>query len=325
METNILGQENVISSLNKFLQQPSHIFLVGPSGCGKTTLAKDFLTSYFKKHGLAPSLTQANEWILPLSSEQDRGIHRVRDTITEFVRRAPLKKGIFRFVLLDDVDSFPDISQQALRRPMEQYAHLTKFLFISQQKKDLIAPLQSRCVILTLLPLEFNTYGTTLLKRIGFSPTNITQQLVNWLSTVSLGNTADFIHQAQLLHTIFGDKTLSIDEIRSICDIPPYELYLPLIKSFLEKDNEKVVEHLMTIWKAGYSFEDIFTNIYAISELFGVYTPSKSFALHCVLIKAWTYYCQSRISFLDILELFLCDSIDVSRDTAKRISRGNPA
>lgn len=305
METNILGQEQVIDSLTKFLKQPAHIFLTGPSGCGKTTLAKDFLTSYFKQHGLAPSLTQANEWILPLSSEQDRGIHRVRDTITEFVRRAPLKKGVYRFVLLDDVDSFPDISQQALRRPMEQFAHLTKFLFISQQKKDLIPPLQSRCVILTLLPLEFNVYGRTLLRRIGFSDANITSQLINWLSTVSLSNTADFIHQGQLLHTIFGNKLLSVDEIRSICDIPPYELYLPLIKAFLENNKDTVLQHLMTIWKAGYSFEDIFTNIYAISELFGVYTPSKSFSLHCVLIKAWTYYCQSRISFLDILELFL--------------------
>jgi len=304
MESSLLGQESSIKILTQFLKNPLHIFLLGPSGCGKTTLAKEFLTSYYKQYNLKPSFTQSNEWILPLSSEQDRGIHRVRDTITEFVRRAPLLKGVYRFVLLDDVDSLPDISQQALRRPMEQYDHLTKFLFISQEKKDLIPPLQSRCVHITLLPLQFNHYGPILLKRIGFSDSSVTPQLVNWLSTVSLGNTADFIHQAFLLFTIFGNKPLNNEEIRSICDIPPYELYLPLIKAFLEKDETLTLHHIMNIWKSGYSFEDIFTNIYAISELFGVYTPSKSFALHTLLIKAWTYYCQSRISFLDILDLF---------------------
>lgn len=304
MESIILGQETSINTLTKFLKNPPHIFLTGPSGCGKTTLAKEFLISYYKQFNLSPSFSETNEWILPLSSEQDRGIHRVRDTITEFVRRASMRKGIYRFVLLDDVDSLPDISQQALRRPMEQYDHLTKFLFISQQKKDLIPPIQSRCVSIPLLPLQFNYYGNILLQRIGFSEASITKSLLNWLSTVSLGNTADFLHQAFLLFTIFGDKKLTNEEIRSICDMPPYELYLPLIKAYLEKNNELVLENIMIIWKSGYSFEDIFTNIYAISELFGVYTPSKSFALHSLLIRAWTFYCQSRISFLDILELF---------------------
>ena len=307
METAILGQDASINSLNKFLKKPPHIFLIGPSGCGKTSLAKEFLKSYYKQHNLAPSLTQTNDWILHLSSEQDRGIHRVRDTITEFVRRASLLKNVYRFVLLDDVDSLPDISQQALRRPMEQYDHLTKFLFISQEKKDLIPPLQSRCVPIILLPLQFNYYGPMLLKRVGFSESSINQQVINWLSSISLGNTADFLHQARLLFTIFGDKNLKNEDIRSICDVPPYELYLPLITAYLDKNKEKILENIMIIWKAGYSFEDIFTNIYAISELFGVYTPDKSFLLHNLLIKGWTYYCQSRISFLDILELFLHD------------------
>jgi hypothetical protein len=307
METAILGQETSIESLNKFLLNPPHIFLIGQSGSGKTTLAKEFLKSYYKQHDLAPSLTQTNDWILHLSSEQDRGIHRVRDTITEFVRRAGLINNVYRFVLIDDVDSLPDISQQALRRPMEQYDHLTKFLFISQQKKDLIPPLQSRCVPIVLLPLQFNIYGPDLLQRIGFSKSSITPQMINWLSTISLGNTADFLHQSKLLFTIFGDKPLKNEEIKLICDVPPYEIYLPLIKAYLDKNKDEILTNIMIIWKAGYSFEDIFTNIYAISELFGVYSPDKSFLLHGVLIKALTYYCQSRISFLDILELFFPD------------------
>ena len=97
------------------------------------------------------------EIFLWLRSDVDRGIKTIREKLADFTRGAPKKRGILRWVIIDDADTLPEVSQQALRRPMEQYAHLTCFLFIAKNMECLIHALQSRCqpVCFSPTPLEF--------------------------------------------------------------------------------------------------------------------------------------------------------------------------
>ena len=56
-------------------------------------------------------------------------------------------------IVIDDADTLPLISQQALRRPMETFNHLTRFIFASRHAGHLIEPLRSRCLTLELEPI----------------------------------------------------------------------------------------------------------------------------------------------------------------------------
>ena len=124
LASKLLGQEESIELLNKVIADPPHLFFSGPYGCGKTTLMREFLAAYFRLKGLTPSA----ESVLWLSSEQDRGIHCVRQSVAEFVRHSSATPGVYRWIVVDDADSLPIISQQALRRPMETHSHTTRFL-----------------------------------------------------------------------------------------------------------------------------------------------------------------------------------------------------
>jgi DNA polymerase III delta prime subunit len=115
LETSLLGQEDALEILEKVLHDPPHLFFSGGYGSGKTTLLNDFLKAYYKPHGISPT---NSEWTLWLSSEQDRGIHCVRQSVAEFVRHTSAREGVYRWIIVDDADSLPMISQQALRRPM---------------------------------------------------------------------------------------------------------------------------------------------------------------------------------------------------------------
>ena len=133
METKIIGQDALLSTLNSIIDNPPHIYLTGPHGCGKTTVAKDFIRTYFLNHKVDP--TDPN-YIMELSSEKDRGMATVRTKLADFTREAPIVSGIYRWVLIDDADTLPVMSQQALRRPMEQYSHLTRFFFITSKPQN---------------------------------------------------------------------------------------------------------------------------------------------------------------------------------------------
>ena len=139
--TSLVGQESVWKECINQFDTPTHIFITGPAGYGKTTLMREFLQTYAKQK----NRPQAHLWgletmdeCLLLGPDQDRGIQTIRGQVSLFIRQMSLGNDIYRWVIIDDVDTFPHISQQALRRPMESYSHITRFLFIGTSEEDLI-------------------------------------------------------------------------------------------------------------------------------------------------------------------------------------------
>jgi DNA polymerase III delta prime subunit len=147
-ENPLIGQDSLFQIIRDSYDNIPHIFVTGPPGCGKTSFLYQALAMIQKE---APFSVDQILW---LSSEKDRGIHTIREKVTEFCKRSARTPTSLRWVVIDDADSLPLISQQALRRPMEQYVHLTRFLFAGRHASHLIDPLRSRCLHLEMEPLS---------------------------------------------------------------------------------------------------------------------------------------------------------------------------
>ena len=159
MNTQILGQEEAIEICTRALTHPTHLFFYGAHGMGKTTLAADFLDTYARLNNIEP---RDPNYFLFLTADVDRGIHTIRAKLADFTRGAQHRPGILRWVFLDDADSLPEVSQQALRRPMEQYNHLTCFIFATKSSECLIPALQSRCQPVRIYPVNLQNHMQTI-------------------------------------------------------------------------------------------------------------------------------------------------------------------
>jgi DNA polymerase III delta prime subunit len=301
METELIGQSESITILNQTLQDPPHLFFTGGYGCGKTTIMNNFLKAYYNKYNI---VNPGPEWILWLSSDQDRGIHCVRQSVAEFVRHAPsANKEIYRWIICDDADSLPIISQQALRRPMETHKHITRFIFCSRYTSDLIQPLRSRCLHIELeviSPLELLSHfkAQLTMNHLEFDPQAI-MTLLNLCQTPT-----DLRRIIALLGTQYTDPIkITPDQILDTFGSPSYSLCISLIRNFLKDNYEECIDIFFKIWKTGISYEDFLNELNSTLRQLGYLPSKKSQQLHELILKGWMYFAQGKTHSLDMLRL----------------------
>lgn len=301
-KTKLLGQESIEEIFNKIIDDNDipHIFLTGMYGSGKTTLCKEFINYYYKKY----NIKDKSKWIMNLSSEKDRGIHCVRQNVTEFVHHTSAKEGTYRWIIVDDADSLPIISQQALRRPMETHAHTTRFFFCSRYPSDLISPLMSRCLhieIETLSPIDLININLEKNKAsFTISPNGLTFLFVLSQSSSQLES------MIKILSNYYRDKTiLNIEDINHLFGSPSYYSSTKILEAIINKDEKELLALFFKIWSTGISYEDFLYELNSCIKQLGILEPEINQVLYYKIMKGWIQFAQGKTHSFDILRLLI--------------------
>lgn len=144
----IAGQNEIISRLKAYskIKSVPHLMFAGPAGTGKTTsalaLAKEIFNETWKQN------------LMELNASDERGIGIIRGKIKYFARTAPMGKSKFKIIFLDEADSLTPDAQAALRRTMEKYTHICRFILSVNYSSKIIEPIQSRCTVFRFRPIK---------------------------------------------------------------------------------------------------------------------------------------------------------------------------
>lgn len=302
--TTLVGQDSVWNECMNQFDTPSHIFITGSAGCGKTTMVRELLQTYAKKKKRpTPPLwgVESIDECMLLGPDLDRGIQTIRGQVSLFIRQMSLGKGIYRWIIIDDVDTFPHISQQALRRPMESYSHITRFLFIGTSEEDLIPALRSRCIHISMNPMDTISCKIPLLNTVRMpSPSNFTDEMWSWIINISGNNISDLIRLLKLIRDIHVTlkEEITIQRVRILCSAPFYVDFIPLLTAMSSNDAVAAIKSLLYIWKRGYAYEDILESFQVINQLFGNSQFKDNILIHKFLIHSWISYCKGNTSIL---------------------------
>lgn len=307
MET-LFGYEEVDKELRRFITKPGHIFLLGGAGSGKTSIVNNFLKEYFTHHygsSVESVDTAMKNDVFFMNSNQDRGIHTVRNILLDYVRQPTTKPGTVRWIIIDHLESFPELSQQALRRPMELYSHVACFIFIGTSRAHLIPPLLSRCRNIELPCIQLELIAHQILKKYGADKVDISPDSLNWLISHSAGVIREFCQYVQLIVNYIKDttppKSKIHDIILEICSIPSFEVYLPLISSILKHDKIDAVKNLTRLWILGESFEDVFDTVKKMTDMIGYTSFESGLEIYSFLMKGWVQYSQGYTTYRSLL------------------------
>jgi DNA polymerase III delta prime subunit len=124
------------------LKMPNHLIFHGNSGIGKTSTA----------------LALAKE----LSPDDHVVINASKDNSVDFINNYLLRcmcaslSRTKRIIILDEADQLTEKAQTSLRRPLEEYAHISSIIFTYNYTDKIIEPLKSRCFQFDFNISDFN-------------------------------------------------------------------------------------------------------------------------------------------------------------------------
>jgi replication factor C small subunit len=133
----VINQEHVVDRLKSFVKNKTipHMIFAGPPGTGKTCCAIAIAREIFGKNW-RQNFQETN-------ASDMRGIDVIRTRIKNFSRTRPIGSS-FKIIFLDEGDALTSDAQNALRRLMEVYSNVTRFIISCNYSSNIISPIQSR-------------------------------------------------------------------------------------------------------------------------------------------------------------------------------------
>ena len=178
----VAGQDEIIERLKAYVKTKNvpHLIFAGPAGTGKTTSALALARELF-----------GETWMQnfhELNASDERGIGVVRGKIKDFARTAPIGKTPFKIVFLDEADSLTTDAQSALRRTIEKYTHICRFILSVNYSSKIIEPIQSRCTVFRFNPIKADDIKKYMCKIASAEKLEITPDGLETLVFISRGD-----------------------------------------------------------------------------------------------------------------------------------------
>ena len=255
--------EKVMSVLQTLLEiDDLNVLFVGAGGSGKTTLLYSLIREYygFSKNSGIPETN-----ILFINNLKEQGIHFYRNEMKTFCQSHCSIYGKKKMIVIDDIDTINEQSQQVFRNYIDKYKNNINFISVCTNIQKVIESIQSRVHIIQLSCPSEDDISNIMNYIIMQENLTITDEAKSYLLTISNHSLRILINYLEKIY-IYG-QPVDVETCKSLCSTIPMKIFENYI-GFLQKGNlSQAIYILYDIYDQGYSVIDILDYLYTFIKL----------------------------------------------------------
>ena len=283
-----------------------NISLIGDAGTGKTALITSIINEYYYDNphpdfaymSLSKKKQLVSDNVMTINSLKDQGIHFYRNDVKLFCQTKSSMPNRKKIVILDDIDTINDQSQQVFRNCLDKYQNNVHFISSCVNIQKVLDSLQSRQTIVKLKHIEKENMVKILLnvtKKEGIEIDNDAIPFVLSLCNHSVRVLLNYLEKFKLL-----DCAITFDLADSVCTSISYKLFAEYTTNVLNKDLNLAIRVVYSIFDKGYSVMDILDSYFNFIKITPILDEFEKY--RCIKIIC-AYICRFHTQHEDEIEL----------------------
>lgn len=278
--------EKMMSVLQTLLEiDDLNILFIGASGSGKTTILYSLIREYY---GFSKTSSIPETNILFINNLKEQGIHFYRNEMKTFCQSHCSVYGKKKMIVIDDIDTINEQSQQVFRNYIDKYKHNINFISVCTNIQKVIESIQSRVHIIQLSPPSETDIINIMNYIIGRENLDISDEAKEYLMTISNRSLRVIINYLEKIF-IYGKK-IDLDTCKSLCSTIPVNIFETYIVFLKECDLANAIQVLYDIYDQGYSVIDILDYLYTFVKITDLITEETKYKMIPYLCKYITIF-----------------------------------
>ena len=262
-----------------------NLLFIGNTSSGKTSLLYALIREYY---GLNKNASLPENNILFINNLKEQGIQYFRNEMKTFCQSHSVIYGKKKLVIIDDIDTINEQSQQVFRNYMDKYKHNIHFISVCTNIQKVIESIQSRIHIIKInQPTKEQIMGV-MNRIVEQESIVIDQEAKEYLYVTSNGSIRLLINYLEKMFIL--KKKVDLELCKKICSIISFQHFEVYIECLTKGCLTDAIDIFYSIYDYGYSVIDILDYFFTFIKNTNILTEDKKYLIIPLLCKYITIF-----------------------------------
>jgi DNA polymerase III delta prime subunit len=262
-----------------------NLLVIGNSGSGKTTILNALIREYYK---LEKTTSFPENNILFINNLKEQGIQYFRNEMKTFCQSHSSIHGKKKLVIIDDIDTINEQSQQVFRNYIDKYKQNIHFISVCTNVQKVIESIQSRVHIIKLNQPTKEQVVKIMDKIIEKESIQIDDESKEYLLMISNLSIRILINHLEKIYIM--REPITIELCKKVCSNISFQHFENYLNCLMKKELANAIQILYDIYDYGYSVIDILDYFFSFIKLTTIIDEDIKYRIIPVLCKYITIF-----------------------------------